>query len=1264
MILKKTKLHILIVLLSIVFGKTIYSQTYKIKINWKSNAKIVNDEVNYNFFNFTNVVQNRYFIPYYSNQININEQYNKNIDYNLKPENFKIIALLESEIPTSVDKEKIPNDFDFENKTLFARGVPFITYKIATIRKNKKNGNYEKLLSFDLILEKKVIKLQTKNISKNKTNSILSSGTWKKIKIKESGIYKISFDELKSIGITNPQNARIFGNATGWLPMVAGEPRPDDLIENDILIEKDYIIFYAQGSDRWDYNEVKQVFEPQNHYYSDFSYYYITSDVNTSYNNSIKIENQTSLTETNNVNTFNSYAVHEEDKYNIAETGRVWYGEAFEITNNRDFNLPITTLVSNSTATIFVSTASTSGSSYFKVTVNGISKNITFSNVGHYDFADRSETEFNFSTSNSESIKVNLNFVSSSPSARAWLDYIYINAISQLKFSGRQMSFRNISSLGVGNVTKYNLSNASNAVVWDITDKTKPKKVNTTSQGSSLVFKLPSSELKEFIAFNGSDYLKINLSETEDVTNQNLHATSGSTDMIIVTYPEFLEQANELKELHETMDNMKVKVVTSQQVYNEFSCGMPDFSAIRDYAKMVYDRATYNDTLRYLMLFGDGSYDNRTGEGVNGNYILTYQQDWSEGLGGSKVTDDFFGLLDDNEGDTGSYLQGKLDIGIGRLIVNSVQEANEHVAKIKKYVNSETFGSWRNQLCFVADDFGEDGYIHTTQTEDLTNYVDDVYPVFNTEKLYLDAFKQYTEAAGERYPDVNKAINSRIQKGTLIVHYTGHGGEHGLAHERVVTIAEIDSWRNFEKLPLFVTATCEFTRFDDYKFSSAGEHVFLNPQGGAIAIFTTARIAWIYSNGQLTKELYKHMFGSFPNGERYRLGDIIRLTKCGSFSNNNLIFFLMGDPALKLGFASNNKIVTKLINGQQTSEIDTLKALSEASFVGEIQDENGNRLSNFNGFIYPTVYDKLRTVVTQNNDDYVNGPYTYYTRDNIIYKGKASVKNGEFNFNFIVPKDIALNVDTGKVSYYAKNNEIDAKGYGFNYLVGDIATNYEEDTKGPEIQLYMNDENFVSGGITNTNPRIYAILSDEHGINTATGGIGHDITAIIDDDLNNIIVMNDDYIADENTYKKGKLEHFLFDVEPGNHKLKFKAWDVYNNSSEEYLEFLVIEANKLSIDRLLNYPNPFTTHTDFYFEHNQAGSEIDVLIQIFTISGKLVKTIDASYFAEGNRAGPFSWDGTDDFGNRIGRGVYVYRVKLRTETGEIAEKFEKLLILK
>ncbi len=1253
MIYKYSKLLILF-LLVVFFNARCLSQVFSFKINWEENVSVFDSAHIYNVLSFENADFNEYLIPSYINQIKIENGSN----YIVKLKNVEFIAVNNSELSGIRDLDKISGEFEFSSHRVMAREKAFINFKISSIRRNTITGTYEKLVSFDIQADrqKNIIKSTTRYVN----SSILRTGTWKKIRISESGIYKISFNELRNLGISNPQNVRVFGNASGWLPMIAGNERPDDLIENDILIENESLIFYGQGPDRWDFNSEKNLFEPQNHYYSDYAYYFLTSDLNTGYNNTIKTENQSTAPETHTFNYFTDYAVHENDIYNIAETGRIWYGESFDINNSQNLVFSFPNLINDATADIIVFAASTSASSYFNLNVNSVSTVINFSSFSDHDKAGRSHKELTFTTGTDDNINVFLEFVKSSPSACAWLDYMYINVDRELRFTSGQMPFRNHESYGAGNVTKYNISNApASVLIWDITDKTKPKRILTTLSGTTQSFKSESSDLKEFIAFDKTEFKLPDLSFTETVENQNLHGLSGNFDMIIITHSNFLAQANAIKSIHEINDQMNVAVVTQQQVFNEFSCGAPDFSALRDFAKMIYEKSTEH-RLKYLLLLGDGSYDNRGGSGINGNFILTYQQHFSEGLGSSFVTDDFFACLDDGEGDAGTGLLGLLDIGIGRIPVSNSFDAENYVSKIRHYISSETFADWRNRLCFIADD--EDSKIHMIQTETLTNYIDTVYPVFNSDKIYFDAYTQYTESGGERYPDVNVALTNKIHNGALIVNYIGHGGEQGLAHERIVSISEIDNWRNFDKLPLFVTATCEFTRFDDYNFTSAGEHVFLNKYGGAIALFTTARIAWVGSNGELTKELYKNMFESFPDGSPYRLGDIIRITKVNKYNDDNLIFFLMGDPAVKLGYASNNKVVTTKINGHDIYQVDTLKALSKASFTGEVQDKNGVKLGNFNGSVFPTVYDKIRSVTTQNNDGI--GSFSFETRDNIIYKGNAKVTNGNFYFEFIVPKDIALNVDTAKVSYYAENGITDAKGYNTDFLTGDISSEYDDDNTGPEIRLYMNDENFVSGGITNANPRIFAKLFDEHGINTASGGIGHDITGVVDNDIQKIIIMNDDYLADENTYKSGAVEHFLFDLETGEHHLKFKAWDVYNNSSEETIDFIVTEAEQLTIDRLLNYPNPFTTHTDFYFEHNQAGTEIELLIQIFTVSGKLVKSIEANYIADGYRAGPFAWDGTDDFGNRIGRGVYVYRVKLRTETGETVEKFEKLLILK
>ncbi len=899
--------------------------------------------------------------------------------------------------------------------------------------------------------------------------------------------------------------------------------------------------------------------------------------------------------------------------------------------------------------------------SSFTVECSGVSNSLEIGANGEYIPARTDEIDFDITTGTSKNIIVNITYNrGSNPSWKGWLDYIVINTKSELRFTDSLISFRNLETVGLNNISKFNLSNAGSSVkIWDITNPVEPKQINTNIAGSLQTFKLETTELREFVAFDENKCKNIVAEDIIRIDNQNLHGISENTDMIIVCHNDFYQQAVELKEIHENRDNMNIVIVNPEQIYNEFSAGAPDVSAIRNFAKCIYEKGTTEKSLKYLLLFGDGSFMNKGEPEEYDNYILTYQSINSYSEAGSYTSDDFFGYLDDGEGEYNDSLHGLLDIGIGRIPVNTSKQASDYINKIKTYLKPENFGDWQNDLCFVADD--ENGVVHMHDTDVLTRYISKHYKHFNIEKIYFDAHKQLTVSGGERYPDVNKAITNRVQKGALLINYTGHGGDKGWADERVLTINEIESWTNKNKLPMFVTATCEFTPFDKYNFLSAGERIFNNPNGGAIAMFTTARLAYIVSNAELTKRFYETVFANDENGKRYRLGDISRITK-NQLTNkiNNKIFFLLGDPALELAYAKYN-VVTNTINGQSTT-IDTIKALEKVTFTGEIQDNQNNKMTGFNGIIYPTVFDKKQDISTLNNDG--GGVFQYKTRNNIIYRGKASVKNGEFSFSFIVPKDIRLNVDTGKVSYYAENGIIDAKGASIDFLVGDFENDHEIDNEGPIIKLFMNDNNFVSGGITDKNPKIYAELWDKNGINTSTGGIGHEITAILNSDAKSVMLLNNDYRADMDSYQSGTVEHFLFDLETGNHNLKFKAWDVYNNSSEEYIEFVVLEAENLSIERLLNYPNPFTTHTDFYFEHNQAGTNLDVLIQIFTVSGKLVKTIEDSFTANGYRAGPFAWNGTDDFGNRIGRGVYIYKVKVRSEQSELVEKFEKLLILK
>ncbi|MBA3707031.1 MAG: type IX secretion system sortase PorU, partial [Bacteroidetes bacterium] len=704
----------------------------------------------------------------------------------------------------------------------------------------------------------------------------------------------------------------------------------------------------------------------------------------------------------------------------------------------------------------------------------------------------------------------------------------------------------------------------------------------------------------------------------------------------------------QLAAYHENIDKLSTVVITPQQIYNEFSSGAQDISAIRDFVKMFYDKAkNANEMPQYLLLFGDGSYDNKKRFGNNTNFIPTYQSDNSSTLIYSYVSDDFYGLLDDSEGlFSPNSTADVVDIGIGRFPVKSKSEAQAAINKILNYTKtglppnttnngcsnqsfSSPFGDWRNTVCLVGDD--EDMDLHLDQADQLATLIDTTYDDYNIDKIYLDAYQQESTPGGKRYPDVNDAINKRVEKGCLILNYTGHGGEVGLAHERVVEVSQINKWDNINNMPLIFSATCEFSRFDDPERTSAGEYAFLNPNGAAIALFTTVRLVFASPNFTLNQHFYEAAFEPI-NGKMPRLGDLYYYMKnqTGGNSVNSRNFTLLGDPALTLAYPKYN-ISTDTVNAMAVSSSgsDTLKALSTVTVSGYIRDKQNNVLSGYSGVLYPTVYDKPQNIITLSNDGSDSPPRTFSLQKNILYKGKVSVTNGYYKFSFVVPKDIAYQFGIGRISYYAENGSEDAQGNYEKVIIGGSNDLAPVDVNGPDVSLYMNDAKFVFGGLTNENPDLFAILQDVNGINTVGNGIGHDLTAVLDANTENAVVLNDYYQADMNSYKSGTLRYRYSDLSEGKHTLKLKVWDVYNNSSESYTEFVVAKSAELALSHVLNYPNPFTTKTQFYFEQNQCCQLLNVQVQVFTISGKLVKSIATYVHAEGFRSEPIEWDGRD-----------------------------------
>jgi len=1161
-----------------------------------------------------------------------------------------------------------------------SRKRSFVAATIPAIRVNA-TGELEKLVSFSLSFEgKSLLKAQGLSNSSTKTASVLSNGKWIKVKVDETGVYKITFSELQSYGLSNTANISVWGNGGVKLPYMNNITSPDDLQQIPIYIEKgndgvfnqgDYILFFAQGPLTWKYEAANTFFMHEVHPYSKEINYFLTTDISSP----LRILNtqSTSTPSTYQTNAYDALVAFEKNDTNLIKSGRDWYGESFDIYTTQTFDTKLSNPEPSSLAKIRMRvSARSSTSSSYSVSVNSVnigSISLLGVNVGdeESDFVSVKQQSFTTSAPSGD-FSIALTYNKPSSAANGWLDYITVNARQLLSYEGKQLFFRDYKSIGSGKITQFNIQNApSTLLLWDVSNIHYPRLIINSVSSGAASFTVPTDTLRQFIAFEAGNAYAVSL--VGEVANQNLHGLA-QADMVIVAHPSMLSQASELAEIHRTNDGLSVNLVTTDQVYNEFSSGNRDVSAIRNFMRMFYNRTTIDDSLRYLLLFGDGSFDNLSDKRGNTNLIPTYQSQESINKTSSFVSDDFFGLLDENEGEA----DGLVDIGIGRFPVFTTDQANIVLSKIKQYYSQSSLGDWNNQLCFIGDD--EDGNIHMSDANTLADYVKNNHQIYNIQKIFFDAYLQESTPTGNRYPDVTAAINNRVNSGALIVNYTGHGNEQWLAHEKVLMLDDVRSWRNFQKLALFVTATCEFSRFDDYNLISTGESILLTPNGGGIGLLSTTRLVYSSPNFTLNYNFIKTIFSenakkSSPlysnkilDEAHHRLGDAVRITKNISGSGyNKRNFMLLGDPALMLKFPSYGVSVTHINNTPIADVTDTLKALSKLKIAGKITNHNGSDATNFSGNASIVLFDKEKTLTTLNNDG--GTPMDFTVRENIIYRGNATVQDGVFALNCIIPKDISYRVGTGRISLFATNNSETGAGYNQDILIGGINSNPLLDDKGPTINIYLNDTKFVSGGIADSNPTLIVQLADSSGINTTGTGIGHDLMATISGENDKTIILNDYYKADKDSYQSGKAELQITSLSAGPNKIKVKAWDAYNNSSENEISFIVSNDSKLKITHLLNYPNPFTDQTAFYFEHNQPFTDLDILIQIYSPSGKLVKTIrHQESTASGYRIGPIEWNGEDDFGDRIGRGVYFYRLRVKSSNGKSAEQQQKLVLLK
>ena len=1097
-------------------------------------------------------------------------------------------------------------------------------------------------------------------------NSRLSQGDWYKISTEKEGIYKIKYSDFIDLGIdvqNLPINSiRLYGGIEGMLPELNSEPRYTDLVENSIevydqnnngiLNNNDYILFYGKSPNVWSYNSNVELFEFNQHLYDDKVYYFITID---SASETKRIQ-QRSVVDNPNIiiNSFNDYQVHEQELINLISSGRVWLGESFKDLKNQNFNFSFQNIDINTPVFIKTSVAarSISPSSFLIKSNSSTINSINLSSISLNYASTYARIAENTSILNNIPVNgvidLNLEYNSSDNSAEAWLDYIEINAKRTLKLEGSSLFFRNVNNTSY-DVAQYQITNINtNVKLWDITHPKNVISIPFTLNNNTLIFNDSLDILREYVVFDNQSYLNPKI--VGKINNQNLHGISSNTEYIIVAHPDFLTPANRLAQLHENKNNLNSIVVTPQQIYNEFSSGSKDIAAIRDFLRMQYNKQ--GSLLKYVPLFGDGSYDPKNRISNNTNYIPTYQSVNSNEPIYSYVTDDFFVLFDDHEG---LFNNDLIDIGIGRFPTSTLSQANNIVDKIENYLSISSLGDWRNKILFVADDGDlNDANQHMADADSLANIINDNHLNINIQKIYLDDYEQESSPGGPRSPQTKNAITNSVNDGALIVNYTGHGSILGWAQERILELDQINSFDNFDNLSLFMTATCKFSYFDDPKETSAGELLLLNDKGGAIGLLTTTRLVYSDPNYNLNKKFINNLFEK-ENNKFLTIGEIFKNTKRQSGTSlNNRNFTLLGDPALKLAYP--------FYNIETLDYPDTLKALSEVTISGKIVDDQGFLVDNFNGLIYPTIFDKEIVKTTLGQESCI--PMPYRDQNNIIYKGEASVENGYFTFTFVTPKDISYNYGSGKISYYAFDNaqNIDAAGSNSEFLIGGISENINYDYEGPEISLFMNSRQFVDGGITDKNPTLIADIFDQSGINTVGLGIGHDITAILDGDTENPYIINSYYKSNKDNYQQGVVSFPLQNLSEGVHTIDFKIWDVFNNSSTASINFEVTDRDDFLLSEFENYPNPFRNNTSFYFRHNQSGLAIEYTINVYSITGNLVKSIAGSYIDNGFRSGPINWDGTDNNGRKIQSGIYLARIEANIDGNKFASKSIRIII--
>lgn len=1112
------------------------------------------------------------------------------------------------------------------------------------------------------------------------SNSILQTGSFYKLATYREGIYKIDIPFLSGAGISTNNiisNAiQLFGVNVRLLQENNATIPTDDLVEIPILMNdggdgifnaNDFFVFYAQGSTAWQKDSLAKRFDHITNIYSDSVFYFLK--INGSNGKRIITANSP-LTFNQTANSFNERLVQEQDLVNFLKSGKDWYGQEFSniLGNNLTKNFTVNWQGLQTSSPVFLQTNVVSRSigsgSSFTVSLNNNllqTHNISAVAGGQLDVFAFGSTLQSQQLVNSSNINIQITYNPSNSTSQGWLNWFTLQGRRSLDFAIQSpLFFRDWVTVGAGNNTQFTLTNSNaNTLVWDITDPLNPRNIATNLSGSNLQFIAATNFLKEFVAFTTSNTLAPVFGGA--VANQNLHNHIFANG-VIITHPSLFSAAQQLGLLHLQQLNNTSIVATTTQIYNEFSGGMASPIAIRNFIKMIYDKAPSNKKPSYVVLLGTGSYDYKNRVLGNINLLPTYQSPNSLNPLLTHTSDDFFGFLDNTDDINNAILPPLLDVAIGRIPCKNLEEANTYITKLKNYYSNQSFGSWRNNASFFADD--RDFNLHFQDAELMALTATTNNPNLLPQKIYIDAYPRVASSAGASYPAANTALVNSLLNGTLFLNYSGHGGSQRLTQESVFSFPEINKLQNKYKLPVFITATCDFAPHDNSTENSLGHQLLFGSQNGAIGLVTTTRVVLSFSNKIINLNYLKAALPKNSLGNYESLGQGFLQAKNTTYSTfgdipNNRKFTLLGDPALQLAFPKESIKINQL-NGKPFTPNDTLKPLFNYNLQGTVVDNMQQPLTNFNGTVEITIFNPETTISTLGNDAQ-SGVANFTVQNSVVFKGSTTASNGNFSFNFIVPKDVGGLTGVGKISAYANNATTDATNFS-SILVGGNENTQLSDREGPNIKPYLNDEKFVNGGLVNENNILIIKFADSSGINATGSSIGHDITLVIDGDEKNTIILNSYYQSLLGRFTQGELRYALPNLAVGQHTLSIKAWDAANNSSKVELVFVVAAKENLEIRQVYNYPNPFSQSTNFWFEHNQPNTDINVLINIYAISGKLVKQIRKTVNTVGNRVNDIFWDGKDESNEKLAKGVYFYTIIATSSQGR-AQTTQKLYLL-